>query len=109
MMARLVIPTRVRIRGEWWPVVRGVDLEGPEFPEHTKDTTYHGIVKDGTIYLSAKIFGKRVERVTFLHELLHACSPPASDDTVMASEQEEAFCEDVDDPLLRVLEKLEWE
>lgn len=107
-MSRLVIPSKVYIRGKWWPVVRGVDLDGGNFPGHPKSQEalgFYGCIKDETIYLSHKVFGKRIERVTLLHELIHACSSTG----ILSAAKEEQFVEDVDDPLLKALEKLDWE
>ncbi len=104
-MARLVIPARVKVRGKWWPVTRNMDLDNTVYDGHPGVLTkVLGAVVSKNIFLSHRVQGKREEKVTLIHELIHACSSPG----ILTPAKEEKFCEDIDHHLLNALESLEW-
>jgi hypothetical protein len=108
------IPRELLIRGKRWLVVREhelqphngtLDARARNQLSFLEGVTYPSGFKRGPkreIHL-AEHDDPRKEAATFLHELLHACS-----NQVIPMSREEAFIEDVDEPLLRALEQLEW-
>lgn len=108
--AKFEIPDRVKIRGRWWLVKRNNDIDGlrpeevgshPAVPEPLDGLTDP---KLKVIHISRRVHDSgRPERVTFLHELMHACSRGK-----VALAYEEKFIADVEDPLLNALESLVW-
>lgn len=107
---KFTIPDRVKIRGRWWLVKRNNDIDGMHAEQvaghPTKPEPLLGLMlpKVKVIQLSRRIYGTRDERVTFLHELVHACSHQK-----IPMAYEERLLSDVDNPLLNALESLEWE
>lgn len=107
---KFIIPDRVKIRGRWWLVKRNNDIDGlgdevvaghPVIPEKLDGVTDP---KLKVIQLSRRIFNSgRPERATFLHEAMHACSKQK-----IPMAYEEKLIADVEDPLLNLLESLEW-
>lgn len=111
------IPRELLIRGKRWLVLLDQDLtDAPRDVRSRIDLTAGGHLgstyPDGhpqfrrEIHLSTK--RNRDERQlasTFLHEVLHACS---SQNAGVSMALEEKFIYDVERPLLRVLEQLDW-
>lgn len=113
------VPREIVIRGRRWLVAYDVDLSDTMHDARSRmelgpgdlgvalhGTTYptdHPHIKREIHLSSHNNPTPRVHCSTFLHELLHACSSQ-----VLTMPQEEKFVSDVEVPLLRALEQLNW-
>jgi hypothetical protein len=107
------VPRELLIRGKRWLVVREHELSGDDAQDararnqlrFLHGVTYPSLFRRGPqreIHI-AHHDDPRQEASTFLHELLHACSSQR-----VPMSREEAFVADVEQPLLRALEQLDW-
>lgn len=107
------VPYTVRIRDEDWDVRRddAQDLP-PRLRSYLRRGSMHkrhlvGLTSrtDRVILLRRDLRGEQL-RVTFIHELLHACCEvPASQ---VSTAKEEAVIEDIDTPLWLALTRCGW-
>ena len=115
--APFVIPREIMIRGKRWLVAYDTDLGDDKHDVRSRLELRKGGHLRAACYPPAhphiereihmSTYSNRDPREacsTFLHELLHACSTTG----VIPHKQEEAFVADVETPLLRALEQLEW-
>lgn len=108
------VPREITIRGKRWLVVRSHELIGEDGKHDVRSRMELERTADGATYPDGHPHIKREihlasslrgweESVTLLHELLHACSSQP-----IPMNHEEKFIRDIETPLLRALEQLEW-